>query len=114
MISYVFIPDFSAKSSDFSAKRKIFPQIHRSTLENSKVHPIRRLARRTETYSTLETFLFLITTRRFGGVGALEGSKKCLTTFPPPQIEKQLFFWRKIMESTRFSHKIVFLAEDYE
>ncbi len=54
----VFIQDFPAKSPDFSAKRKMFPQIHRNTLENSKVHPIRRLARRTETYPILETFLF--------------------------------------------------------
>ncbi len=40
------------------------------------VHPIRRLARRTETYPNLETFLFLITTRRFGSVGAPEGREK--------------------------------------
>jgi hypothetical protein len=45
-------------------------------LENTKVHPIRRIARRTENYPILETFLFLITTLRFGGVGAPEGRKK--------------------------------------
>ena len=71
-------------------------QIHRNTLENSKVHPIRRLARRTETYLILETFLFLITTRRFGGVGAPEGSEK-VPDHIFPQIKKYF----------------VFLAEDY-
>jgi hypothetical protein len=106
----VFIPDFSAKSPHFSAKRRIFLQIHRNTLENSKVHPIRRHARRTETYPILETFLFLFTTRRFGGVGALE---KCLTTFfrelkkscvsggrlwNQPDFSAKLCFWRKIMD----------------
>ncbi len=68
--------EFSAKSPYFSAKSKIFPQIHRNTLENSKVHPIRRRARRTETYPILETFLVLFTTRRFGDVGAPEGREK--------------------------------------
>ena len=94
----VFIPDFSAKSSHFSAKRKIFPQIHRNTPENSKVHPIRRLARRTETYPILETFLFLITTRRFGGVGAPEGREKVPDHIFPQNKKKS---------------KFVFLAEDY-
>jgi hypothetical protein len=108
----VFIPDFSAKSSHFSAKRKIFPQNHRNTPENSKVHPIRRHVRRTETYPILETFLFLFTTRRFGGVGAPEGREKVPDQIFP-QIKKKLCFWRKIMESTRFFRKNVFLAEDY-
>jgi hypothetical protein len=45
----VLIQNFPAKSPDFSAKRKIFPLIHQNTLENTKVHPIRRLERRTET-----------------------------------------------------------------
>jgi hypothetical protein len=91
---YVFIPDFSGKSPDFSAKRRIFLQIHRNTPENSKVHPIRRRVRRTETYPILETFLFLITTRRFGGVGAPEGREKV-----PDHIFHKL-------------KKVVFLAED--
>ena len=95
---FVFIPDFSAKCRDFSAKRKIFPQIHRNTLENSKVHPIRRLARRTETYPILETFLFLFTTRRFVGVGAPEGREK-----KPDHIFPQ----------NKKKSKFVFLAEDY-
>jgi hypothetical protein len=89
-------PDFSGKRPHFSAKRKIFLQIHRNTPENSKVHPIRRLARRTETYPNLETFLFLITTRRFGGVGAPERSEKV-----PDHIFLQI------------KRKFVFLAEDY-
>jgi hypothetical protein len=101
----VFIQDFPAKSPHFSAKRKIFPQIHRNTPENSKVHPIRRRIRRTETYPILETFLFLITTRRFGGVGAPEGREK-VPDHIFPQIKKQMCFWRKIMESTEFSRKI--------
>ena len=106
----VFIPDFSAKSPHFSAKRKIFPQIHRNTPENSKVHPIRRLARRTETYPILETFLFLFTRRRFGGVGAPEGREK-VPDHIFPQIKKKMCFWRKIMESTEFSAKMCFWRE---
>ncbi len=88
----------SAKSPHFSAKRKIFLQIHRNTLKKSKVHPIRRLARRTETYPILEMLLFLITTRRFGGVGAPEGCEKV-----PDHIFLQ----------NRKKSKFVFLAEDY-
>ncbi len=72
----VFIPDFSENGRIFLPKRRIFLQIHRNTLKNSKIHPIRRRVRRTETYPILETFLFLITTRRFGGVGAPEGREK--------------------------------------
>ncbi len=72
---------FFCQKPGFSAKRKIFLQIHRNTLEISKVDPIRRLARRAETYPILETFLFLFTTRRFGGVVAPEGREKCLTKF---------------------------------
>jgi hypothetical protein len=102
----------AGKRPHFSAKRKIFLQIHRNTPENSKVHPIRRLVRRTETYPILETFLFLITTRRFGGVGAPEGREKVPDQIFP-QIKKKLCFWRKIMESTEFFRKNVFLAEDY-
>jgi hypothetical protein len=93
----IFILDFSAKSPDFSAKRKIFPQILRNTLENSQLHPIRRLARRTEIYPMLETFLFLFTTRRFGGIGAQEGCKK-VSDHIFPQIKKRLCFWWKITE----------------
>ena len=94
--STVLIPDFSKKSPDFSAKRKIFLQIHRNTPENSKVHPIRRRVRRTETYPILETFLFLITTRRFGGVGAPEGREK---------VPDHIFL--------EIKKKCVFLAESY-
>ena len=94
----VFIPDFSAKSPHFSAKRKIFPQNDRNTPENSKVHPIRRSVRRTETYPILETFLFLFTIRRFGGVGAPEGREKVPDHIFPQNKKKS---------------KIVFLAEDY-
>jgi hypothetical protein len=108
----VFIPDFSGKSPDFSAKRRIFLQIHRNTPENSKVHPIRRRVRRTETYPILETFLFLITTRRFGGVGAPEGREK-VPDHIFLEIKKKTCFWRNVMESTGFFCKIVFLAEDY-
>ncbi len=39
-VGFVFIPDFSANRPHFSAKRKIVLQIHRNTLENSKVLPI--------------------------------------------------------------------------
>ncbi len=60
----------------------------------------------------LETFLFLITTQRFGCVGALESSKK-VPDHIFLQIKEKLCFWRKIMESTGFPCKIVFLAEDY-
>ncbi len=88
---------FSGKLPDFSAKRKIFLQIHQNTPEKFKVHPIRRLARRTETYPILETFLFLITTRRFGSVGAPEGRKK-MPDYIFLQNKKSHFF---------------FLAEDY-
>ena len=88
-------------------------QIHRNTPENSKVHPIRRRVRRTETYPILETFLFLITTRRFGGVGAPEGRekvpdhifleiKKMLVSggmlWNQPNFSAKLCFWRKIMD----------------
>jgi hypothetical protein len=92
------IKDVYGKRPDFSAKRKIFLQIHRNTLENSKVHPIRRLARRTETYPILETFLFLFTTRRFVGVGAPEGREKVPDHIFPQNKKKS---------------KFVFLAEDY-
>ena len=96
--SVVLIPDFSGKSPDLSAKCKIFLQIHRNTPESSKVHPIRRRVRRTETYPILETFLFLITTRRFGGVGAPEGREK---------VTDHIFL--EIKKKSKF----VFLAEDY-
>ncbi len=49
-----------------------------------------------ETYPILETFLFLITARRLGGVGAQEGREK-VPDHIFPQIKK----------------KDVFLAEDY-
>ncbi len=100
---------FSCKKTTFSAKHKIFLQIHRDKLENSKVHPIQRLARRTETYPILETFLFLITTRRSG---ALEGREK-VPDHIFLQIKKKLCFWWKSMESTGFFCKIEFLVEDY-
>ncbi len=102
----------SGKNRIFLQNSKMFLQIHRNTLENSKVHLIRRRARRTETYPILETFLFLITTRRFGGVGAPEGSEK-VPDHIFLEIKKTLCFWWKVMESTRFFCKIVFLAEDY-
>ncbi len=103
---------FSGKGPDFSAKRRIFLQIHRNTLENSKVHPIRRRVRRTETDPILETFLFLITARRFGGVGAPEGREKvpdhiflevcnCVSggrLWNQPYFSAKLCFWRKIMD----------------
>ncbi len=89
---------FFRKRPQFSAERKIFLQIHRNTPENSDVHPIRRLARRTETYPILETFLFLITARRFGGVGALEGREK---------VPDHIFLQNKKKS------KFVFLVEDY-
>ncbi len=102
----------------FSAKRKIFLQIHRNTLENSKVHPILRLARRTETYPILETFLFLFSTQRFGGVqvGAPEGREKvpdhifpqiknsCVSggrLWNQPNFSAKLCFWLKIVDATR-------------
>jgi hypothetical protein len=103
---HVFIQDFSGKSPDFSAKRRIFLQIHRNTPENSKVHPIRCRVRRTETYPILETFLFLITTRRFGGVGAPEGRKKCLTTFSW-KLKKRRVSGGRLWNQPNFSAKIV-------
>ncbi len=36
----VYIPDFSRKNRIFLQNSKIFLQIHRNTVENSKVHPI--------------------------------------------------------------------------
>ncbi len=72
----VLVPDISAPPPDFPAKCRIFLLIHRNKLENSKVHPIRRLVRQTKNYPSLETFLFVITNRRFGAVGAPEGRKK--------------------------------------
>ena len=79
-------------SSRPSRKRKmcaywIFPQIDRISPQNTKTFrkinsrslqfpkcsPIQRCVRRTEDYPILETFLFFITGRRFGGVGASEG-----------------------------------------
>jgi hypothetical protein len=87
----VFILDFPAKSRDFFRKTQDFPA---NSWKPSKVHPIRRLARRTNTYSILETFLVLFTTRRFGCVGAPEGREKV-----PDHIFPQI--------------KVVFLAEDY-
>jgi hypothetical protein len=47
-----------------------------------------------------------------GGVGAPEGREK-VPDHIFPQIKKKLCFWRKIMESTEFFRKNVFLAEDY-
>ncbi len=67
---------FFWKTAGFFCKTQDFLQIHRNKLESSKVHPIRRRVRRTETYPILETFIFLITTRRFGGVGAPEVREK--------------------------------------
>jgi hypothetical protein len=112
----VLIPDLSGKRPHFSAKRKIFLQIHRNTLENSKVHLIRRLARRTYTYPILETFLFLITSQRFGSVAALEGrenvpdhifleiKKSCISggrLWNQPDFSANLCFWRKITDANR-------------
>ncbi len=67
-------------------------------MENFKVHPIRRLARRTETCPILEFFLILFTTRSFGGVGAQEGHEK-VPDHNFLQIKKK--------------SKFIFLAEDY-
>jgi hypothetical protein len=47
-----------------------------------------------------------------GGVGAPEGREK-VPDHIFPQIKKKMCFWRKIMESTEFFRKNVFLAEDY-
>jgi hypothetical protein len=47
-----------------------------------------------------------------GGVGAPEGREK-VPDHIFPQIKKKLCFWQKIMESTEFFCKNVFLAEDY-
>ncbi len=118
-------PDFSAKCPDFSAKRKIFLQIHRNTLEHSKVHPIRCVAHRTETYPILEMFLFLFTTRRFGGVGALEGREKvsdhiflqikktCGRLWNQPDFSAKMCFWRKTMDGRLpdFSAKFVKMGQ---
>ncbi len=98
---------------DFSAKCRIFTLIHRDTQEIFKVHPIQRLVRRTKTFPILERFLFLSTTRRFGGVGAPECCEK-MSDHIFPQIKKCMWFWQeKIMDSIWFFFKNVFLAEDY-
>jgi hypothetical protein len=51
-------------------------------------------------------FLFLISIRRFGGVGAQEGRESARPHFSANQ--KNLCFWWKIMESTGFSAKLCF------
>ncbi len=84
--------DFSAKYPDFPQKAR-FSANHGNTLENSKVHPIRRLVRWTETYTRNVPIFF--TTRRFGGVGAPKGRKK-VPYHIFPQIKRKLCFWRKI------------------
>ncbi len=73
---WVSITDFPAKILDFSSNHRIFPQIHRKTLENSKVLPIRPFVRRTDNYPILKPFPFSITKWRYGGVRAQEGHKK--------------------------------------
>ncbi len=107
----VSIPDFPVEIPHFFANDQIFPQNHRNTLENfkeSQVLPIRRFERWTETYPILETFLFLMSTRSFSGVGGnlelLKAAKKWLTQFIRKRKKSQCF-WRKIMESTEFSRK---------
>ncbi len=112
----VFIPGFSANKPHFSAKSRIFLQIHRNTLEISNVHPIIRLARRTDSYPILETFQFY---SLYGDLAALElreAAKKHLTTFfcklkkscvsggrlwNQPNFSANLCFWRKIMDAIR-------------
>jgi hypothetical protein len=103
---WIFLPKtgFFGKTQDFSANSSKHAGIFHGTSDT--------------TSSTSDRDLFyprnvpiLFTTRRFGGVGAPEGRKKCLTTFFCKL--KKMCFWRKIMESTRFLCNIVFLAEDY-
>ncbi len=93
--------DFSAKRQEISANRRIFCKFIETRLKIPRYIQSDVSHVRTETYPILETFLFLFTTQRFGGVGALEGREK-----GPDhiflQIKKKLCFWRTIMESTRF------------
>jgi hypothetical protein len=105
------IPGFFGKSPHFAAKCRIFSLIHENTLENSQVHPILRLVRRTETYPLLEPFLFLITKRRFGGVGAQEGREK-VPDHSIQQIKKVVFLTEDYGINWFWSTN-VFLAEDY-
>ena len=73
--------NFPQNSQNFPLNPQNFPQTHKRTLEYSKSSPIRRLERRTEDYPILETFLFFITERRFGGVGAPEGPRERVSLF---------------------------------
>ena len=73
--------NFPLNSQNFPLNSQKFPQTHKRTLEYSKSSPIRRLERRTEDYPILETFLFFITERRFGGVGAPEGPRERVSLF---------------------------------
>ena len=73
--------NFPQNSQNFPLNSQNFPQTHKRTLEYSKSSPIRRFERRTEDYPILGTFLFFITERRFGGVGAPEGPRERVSLF---------------------------------
>jgi hypothetical protein len=101
----------SCRTLVFSQNTEFYRKLYRHTLENSKVQPIQRFVRRMENYPILKTLLFLITTWKFGGVGALEacGGRQRKCAWHPyqifPQNEKSQCFWRKIMESHNFFAK---------
>ena len=95
----VSIPEFSANLPDFPAKYQNFPQNHLRSLEFPKFLPIRRCVRWTEKYPILETFIFFITERRFGGVGAPEGRENVPDFIPLfPQNKKSQCFWRNMLD----------------
>ena len=79
---------------------KSFRKTNGCSLEYPESSPIRRLERRTEDYLSpiLETFLFFITERRFGGVEAPEGLENV------PDIHTKIFrkikkcFWRNMLD----------------
>jgi hypothetical protein len=92
------IQDFSGKRPDFSAKRKIFLQIHRNTPESSKVHPTPTSPMSDRDLFYPKNVTILITTQRFGGVRAPEGREK---------VSDHIFLQNK--KKSRF----VFLVEHY-
>jgi hypothetical protein len=98
------VPDFSGKRQD--AKLKIFCKFIETRWK------IPRYIQSDVSHVGQRPILCLFTTRKFGGVGAPEGSEK-VPDHIFLQIKETLCFWRKIMESTGFFCKIVFLAEDY-
>jgi hypothetical protein len=81
-------------------------KLHRNTLGNSKVQPIRRLERRTKTHPILETFIFFITTQRFGGIAAQEGREK-VPDHIFPQIKKLCFSNGRLWNQPNFPQKCV-------